>query len=681
MYQSCRFLISLLLLTTAGAYAQQPLERTVTLSITRTRVDTALARVSRQAPCSFSYIGTPFRKDSIVSFAVSNRPVRFVLDLLFEGRLGYKESGDNIILQPGDGTRERTYYVSGYVRDRQNGQGIANASIYEHTNLASAMTNHEGYFHLRLKDKGRLPSMQLTVSKEFYRDTALYIIPGYDREISVAISPAQTVTLKGVTVTDGVEKTWFGQWLLPGTLRRQTRNISNFFANKPFQSSLVPSLGSHGKMAGQVVNKFSLNLVGGYAAGLDGVEIAAGFNVNKKDVQYAQVAGIFNVVGGNMKGAQATGGINRVLLSVQGAQAAGLSNTVNGDMQGAQATGGLNKVSGNMKGAQAAGLGNIVGRSSRSKVDDPGNVAGDTSNHSNTTPGGPFTNSGSNSSLYAPGITGAQFSGIINLVSSGTMHGIQATGVFNYAHNNALGWQVAGISNFVDSGKLTGAQVSGILNHAKMDVKGLQLAGIINNTGGSVTGLQLTAGGNRSNGEVRGLQFAPFFNYSRKLKGIQLGLINIADSSEGFSAGVINIVRRNGLHQLSIDANEMMPVNFTLKTGRKQCYMLTTFGLGNDETKYAPGLGFGHLFTLPGKFGLTAEGWYQRIYNNKWRIRAQAIRLQPQVQYAFTKWLSIHAGPAFTFSEDKDDVLHGAGMKIGSGYKGWLGWQAGISLF
>jgi hypothetical protein len=56
------------------------------------------------------------------------------------------------------------------------------------------------------------------------------------------------------------------------------------------------------------------------------------------------------------------------------------------------------------------------------------------------------------------------------------------------------------------------------------------------------------------------VQIAGVFNYSKKLKGVQIGLINIADTSEGYSIGLINIVLK-GYHKLSFSANEILNVN------------------------------------------------------------------------------------------------------------------------
>lgn len=627
-------LIAFTLLYAPRLYAQQPLSKTVSFRVVNKPVDTLLAIISRQSQCSFSFAGSPFRGDSLVTFTVTRKPVKQVLDLLFGGRIQYVESGDNIILQRAEMHRERNYVISGYVRDKENGQVIPNASIYDNTNLASAFTNNEGFFHLRLKDKGRQPSIQLTVSKEFYTDTALYVLPGFDREISLAIAPAKTVVLKEFIVSDQVEKTWLGRRLLSEGLRRQTQNISKFFADKPVQTSLVPAIGSHGKMAGQVVNKFSLNLVGGYSAGLNGVEIAGGFNIDKKDVQYAQVAGIFNMVGGKMNGAQATGGYNHVMQSVTGAQAAGIANVAKGPLKGAQATGGLNTVGDSAKGAQAAGISNMV----------KGNLEG------------------------------VQATGGLNQVG-GNVLGAQASGISNFNQGNTTGASITGGLNYT-SGDMVGLQLAGIFNATSSDLHGLQLSGIGNSTSGDVHGLQLSGIGNISNGNMTGLQLGSIFNYSRRLTGIQFALVNIADTSSGLSIGLLNIIRKGGYYKLSVDANDVMPLNLTVKSGRKQFYTLLTGGINSNDT-HSLGFGIGRSFTIRKNIAITTDLMQLNIFDTNWKSLAQVYRFQPLFNVSVTKWFSIHAGPAISITEKSTGVTKVPGREDNQ----WLGWQAGISFF
>src|SRR5690606_29938632 len=137
-----------------------------------------------------------------------------------------------------------------------------------------------------------------------------------------------------------VERTAAGRFFVSSKQKLQSLNLGAFFANTPFQTSITPGLSTHGSLSGQVINNFSINLLGGYTSGVNGVELGGGFNINKRNVDYLQVGGVFNLVGGSVHGVQLAGGSNTVLDSVKGLQMGGLYNSVKGSMQGVQMAGG-----------------------------------------------------------------------------------------------------------------------------------------------------------------------------------------------------------------------------------------------------------------------------------------------------------------------------------------------------
>ncbi|MGE7775099.1 STN and carboxypeptidase regulatory-like domain-containing protein [Chitinophaga sp. NPDC101104] len=656
MFRNC---LIALLLWPCCLMAQQQLQQTVSFRAVNWPVDSVLSKITAQSGLSFSYAGRPFRGDSLVNLTVQRKPIRQVLDQLFQGRIRYSVVDGHIILNAAEGARERFYTISGYVRDKYNGNLIVNASIYERSDLMSAFTNTDGYFHLRLKDKGKQPSVQITVSKEFYIDTMLYVMPGFDREISIAISPAMPVKLREFTVSDKVDKTWLGSRLLSETLRRQTRNIGKFFAEKPVQSSLVPSLGSHGKMAGQVVNKFSLNLVGGYSAGLDGLEIAGGFNINKGNAQYAQVAGIFNLVGGSVRGVQVAGIFNRNMEFVEGAQIGGISNIADGWLMGAQISGIFNRAMDSVKGIQIAGLHN--------------NIMGD--------------------------VTGAQISGLMNH-SGGHLNGLQISGLINRVRGNSEGAQITGLINYTK--EMKGLQIAGLINHAagKIDLKhpikdtadrdtggiapGIQISGLYNQHHGSGHGVQLTGGWNHARDTMRGLQLSFFGNSAGYNRGVQFGLVNIADSSDGVAFGLVTIVKKKGYYRLEAFSSDLMPANLQFKSGRKGFYSILSGGARNGM--HYLGLGFGGEWKLKGRLSMNTDVSQLNFFDNGWKSLAQAWRASPSLRVRLGNWVTVYGGPAFTFMDDNKLIVDKPwkgypGFSSAEGRAGWLGWQAGLSFF
>jgi hypothetical protein len=439
------FITLLLLGSHFTGFAQSVLNRSVTLEVNRQRLDQVLEIISNKADCYFSYSSSVVKKDSLVSLNVRNKPLSEVLALLFNTSFEFRESGTYIIIRKAPirmtmitkkaEIEDKIYTVSGYVYDDQSDAAIPDASVYEKKLLASALTNEAGFFKLKLKSS-KASSATLTVSKEFYEDTSVLIQPGRSQELSITLMPLQlsndvvtispedylspdsvkqlqadsAYTKTSVPVRDSskVERTGMGRFLLSTKQKMQTINLGKFFTTRPFQVSLVPGLGSHGQMSGQVVNKFSLNVLGGYTAGTNGLEIGGIFNIDKKEVQYFQAAGVFNVVGGVTRGMQVAGVNNTVLNKVYAFQAAGVNNLVKGNFSGFQVAGVYNHVMDSVKGWQAAGVANFA----KNKV------------------------------------TGAQVAGVINF-SNREMNGVQIAGVINYA-KKLKGVQI-GLINIADT--------------------------------------------------------------------------------------------------------------------------------------------------------------------------------------------------------------------------------------
>lgn len=597
-----RILTILILITTLSlsARAQGLLNRTVTVEAKKQKLSEVLNIISRQGNFFFSYISNILPQDSLVSISVKNKTVRQTLDQLLEGEYLYKESGNYIILfkkSPG----QSYYQVTGFVTDSKTGQRVPNASVYERQQLISTLTNNEGYFRLRLRDK--TPTAAISISKDLYTDTSVLVHAGQDQEVTVNISPV-SYQLRVVEITGHnmkVEKTWWGRTLLSSRQKMQSLNIAGFFADKPYQASLTPGLGSHGKMSGQVVNKFSINVIGGYAAGVDGFELGTVFNIVKGNMQHVQIGGVFNVVGGKTNGVQIAGVHNQVLDSMRGVQVGGVSNIVQGSENGVQISG-------------------VIGQ------------------------------------IY------------------GDMDGMQAQGVLGIVKGNADGWQVAGIGNYA-GGEMSGAQLSGIYNYARRGASGAQLAAI----------------GNISHGTVRGVQLGTIFNYAKHLKGVQIGLVNIADSSSGYTIGLVNIVK-HGYRKLSIYTNDVVNYNVAWKTGSRKLYSILLAGLNTGDNKvYTVGYGIGREFNFNKHLFLAAEITGQSLFtdNNK---GSQLYRVQPLLNFRITDKISIFAGPSMAFHLYQEwdpkpgymSELPGSGyhpFRLGDIGRGWVGWQAGISIF
>jgi len=204
------------------------------------------------------------------------------------------------------------------------------------------------------------------------------------------------------------------------------------YEKQPFQISFVPMMGTNGVNSPNVVNEFSINIIAGYAAGLDGFEVGGFANIEKAFVTGVHIAGFANYVGGDVKGVQVSG----------------FGNINNGKMKGVQIAGFGNVNQGYTEGIQLAGFANINGEGIKAIQ-----IAG-------------FGN-------FNKGHAGeVQIAGFAN-INQDYIEGIQVAGFANINGKGGKALQVAGFANILKD-DFTGIQVSGFLNTAKK-VEGIQL--------------------------------------------------------------------------------------------------------------------------------------------------------------------------------------------------------------
>lgn len=597
--------------------------------------------ISNKGNFYFSYNSRLIKPDSMVSMKATNQRVKVILDQLFNNRFEYRESGNYVIirLKPVQvkletkpvSAVEKFYSVNGYVLDGQNGSKLEAASIYEKSQLVGSLTDYNGFFKISLKSK--YANAQLTVSKEFYKDTTVAVNPNVREEITITlfpnlkndiiISPDDYLLPDSIKVekqlvdtlataqqetdsTGKIENRFLGRWFVSAGQKIQSINIGDWFTERPFQFSVTPGLSTQGKMSGQVVNNFSLNLFGGYTGGLKGGEVGGLFNINRKDALGFQAAGLFNHTGGRQVGFQVSGISNSILESTCGFQAAGVAN--------------YNRTF--MHGFQASGVANF---------------------------------------------TGAEFKGF------------QAAGVYNHTVKDAVGMQVAGVSNFNGNG-FKGFQAAGVYNHSGRDVEGVQVSGVTN----------------FATNYLKGVQISGVINYAKHNKGLQIGLINYSDTSDGLSIGLLNIVRR-GYHKWYIGTDETMHLTTSIKTGNKKLYSILLGGMNLDENKkmYAFGYGIGSEWVNTRHFALSADLSSQYLYLGSWDYLNLLNRFALNLHLRLGKNFALYGGPSFNmYYSDQTTGKPGWEFNVPSngykqfsmendwpGWRGWGGWHAGIAIF
>ncbi len=367
------FIPSLLIcLLIAGTAAGQPVVRMtrylykpLDIEVRNARLSDVLEGIAKKGNFYFSYSSSLVPQDSLVTLSMKNRPVAEILDRLLTKRFEYRESPGYVILRPAFSKFEivpetirnekRASLVTGYVRDERTGEAVKDVSIYEPRLLRSTLTGQDGFFTLKLR--GNHPMIIVSASRENYRDTTVVFLSG----ILVGREGYEDSGGFGAGASgfQELENSRLGRLLVSSRQKIQSLNLPDLLASTPYQASLLPGISSQGLFSSQVVNKFSLNVLGGYTAGVQGAEIAGLFNINKGDVGFIQVGGLSNVAGGSVHGVQVAGIFNTVLRSAEGVQVGGIGNTVRDTMAGAQ-VGGILSSAGTMRGLQVAGVGTLA---------------------------------------------------------------------------------------------------------------------------------------------------------------------------------------------------------------------------------------------------------------------------------------------------------------------------------
>jgi hypothetical protein len=443
------FIVLGLLLTSHALWSQTPLlERTITLSLQRDRLDIALTKISQQGGFTFSYNPSGIDISRIVTYTFAGNTVREVLELLFEGSVQYKVRGNYVILTRATKPQaEQTY--SGYVVDEATGKRLKNVSIYDPLTLSSAITDEYGFFEIKI-DKPTAEEVKLAVARREYGDTVVAVSPSRKGLLKIPMNfDEKRISNLADSIAERLRRFWHTKFLAPENVN--IHNIQDtLYATS--QVSVLPFMGTNHTLSGNVINDYSFNIFGGYALGVKKMEIGGLFNIDRGEIYGAQVATVFNAVGGKSHGFQIAGAMNLDLDTVKGAAFAGIANVSWAGTEKFSFAGLINLTHGTARGFHMAGIGNFnLGDQKGSHLAAIFNFA--------TRSTGP-----------------AQFAGIMNF-TAGDHAGAQGAGIVNFTAGHVNGSQVGGILNFTGK-RVTGVQFAGLLNYAT-EVHGLQL-GLVN---------------------------------------------------------------------------------------------------------------------------------------------------------------------------------------------------------
>jgi hypothetical protein len=620
------------------------LERLVTVNVESMPYKSILSLMSEQAGVQFSYSSDVFNASQKITLNVQNKPVRYVLNRLFRGTVRFKEKGKYIILQkvPVDESSQKSQkakVVEGYVFDSGSGKTLPEATVYNKNLMAAAVTDEFGYFRIELPPVEELPDLQ--VSKAGYSNI---IIPAKNdslvaSDVEVTMQKTDDSTHQTIArfITDSILSTTLPKWMIPKKLSINSHNLGDTIFRKA-QFSLVPKVSTNALLTGNVSNDVSINLLAGYVQSVNKFEAGALVNIVRFDVTGVQMAGLGNVVGRRVHGAQFAGLFNAV-TEVEGLQMAGIINSTR-RMSGMQMAGVVN-TTGNSFGLQASGVINY----SRDNADIQ--VAGN-----------------------------VNYAKIVNYM--------QLSGSVNVAHNVPL--QVSGSVNVaLDTGKY---QIASAVNYSK-GVSELQMAGILN-IGRNAGTLQLSGLMNYAKNDVK-CQISSLLNISGRVRNVQIGLINIADSCDGVTLGFFNFVK-HGYHKIEIYADDAMYTNLAFRSGSKYLHSIFLGGYqvnhGNSGL-WTYGWGIGTSLGNSRKWAFDIDMTTQKLLSEKYKDGDnQLLKLYVGIDKKLANNLSLAVGATGNFLFSNSSAAYQLSLEDVSTYsikmynqkewKSWIGWKIGL---
>lgn len=417
------------------------LEREVSIVAQNKSIENILSDISTQAEFVFSYSPDIVHSNKKISLHMHKKPVRLVLQEIFNNDIEYKARSKYVILskRAGSGNMKiESMLVEGYIYDSKTGEKLKEVSIYDKSLMVSTVSDEYGYFKMNLPSSKSVSDLR--VSKAGYADTSM--LPVIDesklRSIELSLNAVDTVKDKKWLAFFNMEKI-VPKWLIPKKIKINALNI-NDSVFKAVQFSIVPYVTTNHFLGGNSVNDFSFNCTVGYIKGVRRAEFGGIMNIVQDDAGYAQFAGFGNIVGGTFTGAQMGGTFNYASV-VKGVQVSGAIN-LSGDAT-VQVAGIVNKATENN--IQVSGAVNMA-KHSNVQVTGAMNIAKDVN---------------------------IQVAGAINQASNAEV--FQISGAINNAKKNAA-LQIAGVLNHCSG--TTEMQVTSLVNIAKK-VKKFQI-GLVN---------------------------------------------------------------------------------------------------------------------------------------------------------------------------------------------------------
>ena len=339
------------------------LERRLSMKVENEPPEAFLRSIESKLDFRFAY-NADILPEKGISLTMQHEALGKVLREAFGKGYLFRNNGRMVIIlrkETAPDDIRKSIQVHGIVTEKGSNAPLAFATVYDIASHRTALTDTGGAFSMELPLTTSTTGIRC--SKMHYQDSILMLAPDREAAIHFQLTPLrrrmeQLEPRAGeeIPFTIGTHAILVRK-LVSSESFLNSRNV-RIFDQQPAQISLIPGIGTNYRLSGAIVNHFSINLISGYSAGVNGFEGGGIMNINQFDVRGMQIGGAANLTGGKVQGFQGAGLYNRTGGSVRGVQLSGAINTGSDTVRGVQLAGLMNRSPVFIRGVQLAGLAN-----------------------------------------------------------------------------------------------------------------------------------------------------------------------------------------------------------------------------------------------------------------------------------------------------------------------------------
>lgn len=436
---------SLILLLPLSLFSNEWKGKRISLQVKNEALESVLYKIDDISGYSFSYSPDYLPVDSLVTFNLQNVELEQVLHEIFKDKMSYKLVAKTIIIRPNTQfkiiekeenkqivkvkklktVKPSKIFFRGSIISKYSKRSLSSVSILDPQQKRIYHSDSLGNFEFELKTK--LPYLELYVSKNGYEEKVLVLKNETQNKLIIELEKIKEEVFietktDSIDYKPSIDSLNLVKIFVEEQRSETAKNLDPFFGQTGIQLSFTPGLSTNKKLNAITNNRLSINALGGYSKGVEGIEVGGLFNINRHNMNGLQVAGLSNIVAEKVNGIQVAGisNYNRYLLN--GIQTSGILGISYGLVNGLQLSGFISNAR-KVNGIQTAGFTAV----SFKKVN--GIQASTFYNYSHRLNGIQASAFVNMSGKYLNGIQTSTFAN----VATGQVNGLQASVFFNYA--------------------------------------------------------------------------------------------------------------------------------------------------------------------------------------------------------------------------------------------------------